>query len=156
MTIDYAHTPHATQQRQVKAKTIARWCYHHGVTAAAIEQITPELRRRVAGSVGVHPPTENPDTLGETWRVVVELLHQRTVWDQANRQDPPVAPIDCVPCLVGRCSNHRDGRGCEWCGQPLHPVNIREGYATHPACHQDRPLEEPRPVPAPDDPQLPL
>lgn len=144
MTIDYAHTPTATEKRRVKAKTLARWCYHRGVTAAALTSADSATRRRVAQRAGVLPPRECPGSaLAETWRLVVELLAQRHMWDEAHRRDAPAAPIQCLPCLlVSGCQLHRHGRACTACGLPLHRVIINDGYSTHPACE---------PIPAPRD-----
>lgn len=145
MTIDYAHTPTATEQRQVKAKTLARWCYHRGVTAVALTSADSATRRQLAQRAEVLPPRECPGPdLAETWQLVVELLIQRHMWDEAHRRDAPVAPIQCLPCLiVSGCQLHRHGRACTACGLPLHRVIINDGYSTHPACE---------PTPAPSDP----
>lgn len=136
MTIDYAHTPIATRQRAEKAKTVSRWCYHHGVTANLIAGTDHRGRRRLAQGAEVPPPQDAPEQLGETWQLVLELLAQRDVWDQAHQADPPVAPIDCLECLLEQgCESHRRGRACGVCRDPLHRVTLMEGYATHPTCH---------------------
>lgn len=144
MTIDFAHTPAATEQRAAKAKTLARWCYHRGVTAAAVTSADSATRRQLAQRAEVPPPRETQGQLAETWQLVVELLTQRHIWDEAHRADPPAAPIQCLPCLiVSGCQLHRHGRACTACGLPLHRVIIHAGYSTHPSCE---------PTPAPSDP----
>lgn len=141
MSIDYAHTPTANDRRQAKATAIARWCYRRGVTVKHLRATNAATRRRLALQINVPPPREQPgiNQLGETWELSIELLEQRTNWDNNHQLDPPAAPIDCLGCLLSDCPTHTTARTCISCGQVLHPVTVTEGYATHPTCHVSRP-----------------
>lgn len=137
MSIDYAHTPLAERQRREKAKTLARWCYEHGIDDRIL-RCPPVLRRKAARAAGVPPPHEPPGEVGETWHLVADLLARRGRWDREHGQMPPVA-ASCVACAIpsGNCQQHPDrapGTRCRVCGGQLHEVLLTEGQATHPTC----------------------
>lgn len=66
---DFANTAHAREQREAKAKAIARELY---------AELTPATRRELAKLAGVRPGSL------ETWSVVAQLLAARFTWDAAH------------------------------------------------------------------------
>ena len=70
-TSHYATNGHAEQMRQEKARTIATWCWAHGLDSARVAGLDDALRRRVARSAEVNPPSS-----WNTWAVVVTKLEQ--------------------------------------------------------------------------------
>lgn len=137
MSIDYAHTPVAERQRREKAKTLARWCYDHGVDGRIL-RCPAELRRKAARAAGVTPPHDPADGgAGATWTLVAELLARRVIWDHDHHVTPPRAAT-CLECALanGPCARHQ-AAACRICGSPLHPVFVEEGHDTHPSCDPD-------------------
>ena len=137
MSIDSAHTPTAERQRREKAKTLARWCYDHGVDGRIL-RATAELRRKAARAAGVPPPHESADgRAGDTWTLVAELLARRVIWDHEHHVTPP-RPAACLECAIGTtpCTRHQTA-ACRVCAGPLHAVFLEEGHDTHPTCDPD-------------------
>ena len=67
--VDYANNGVAVKDREVKARKIALWCWTHGVAPERVGELDDALRRRVARSAGVNPPST-----WDTWAVVVRKL----------------------------------------------------------------------------------
>lgn len=143
MSVDFAHTRTAQEQRAAKARTLARWCYDRGLIDSRILEADPKLRRQAARSASVVPPHEEPGQPGETWRLTVELLARKLEWDRAHGVASPT-PARCVACAVFEdwCEQHQP-RSCTVCGGQLHWVFLDEGSATHPSCDL---LEKPSPA----------
>lgn len=145
MSIDYAHTPIAEQQRAAKAQILARWCYSHGLLDDRILHATPQLRRASARSAGVTPPHENDDAPGETWQIVVELLTRKLAWDRDHCVTSP-RPARCLECAIrGDWCEQHEPRTCTVCSGPLAWVFLEEGSTTHPSCDldADHPAKQP-------------
>lgn len=81
--MDYAHTPTATTNRQVKALTLARLAWRYGVTADELDAMTPPVRRRFATLAEVNPPGPESDT----WPDASARLAR--MWSLADSPDAP-------------------------------------------------------------------
>lgn len=134
MSVDFAHTRSAQEQRAAKAKTLARWCYDRGLLDHRLLEVDPRHRRHAARSAGVAPPHEEAGQAGETWRLALELIARKLEWDLANGARSP-QPARCVVCAILEdwCDRHQP-RSCTVCGGQLHWVFLDEGSTTHPGC----------------------
>lgn len=85
--VDWRHTPAATMQRRLKARTLSRYAWERGLDADDIDRLDPTQLTHLARAVGVAPPSTN-----ETWDLVGELLRAMADWaerhpfDQAARR----------------------------------------------------------------------
>lgn len=86
MAVDFAHTSHAEGRRRTKAIHLARYLWDRGLTPADLLSLRAEQLRRLARTVGVHPPRS-----AETWYVTARLLEQKTRWAQAHSDHPAAA-----------------------------------------------------------------
>lgn len=136
----YAHGQLAQQQRQHKARQLARWCYDRGIGPAVSHQPPPVLRS-VAKQAGVSAPHHEPDGSSPTWTMVSELLTARAGWDRAHGQQAPAPPVQCIACTVLQqpCRQCADRVLCRGCGGRMDPVLIDERLELHPTCQAPAP-----------------
>ena len=118
----------------VMAKTLARWCYERGIDEqirqASALTLSTALEQALARQLEPHLATY-------VWALAAELLLRRRDWDRTHRITPPPAAA-CISCAVSPplCLRHGAPR-CRVCSGPMHPVNLADGFATHPTCeHQ--------------------
>jgi hypothetical protein len=133
--IDYAHTEYAEQQRTAKAKTLARWCYQHGIGPGVAEQ-PDSMLREIARLADVACPHRDPAGRWPTWEAVAQLLRARADWDAAHGVHPP-EPVRCIGCTVlstpcPPCAARF--ATCASCSTRMDPVLLAEGLAVHPSC----------------------
>lgn len=138
---DWAHTARAEEQRRRKAKVLARLCYSRGIDARVLEA-DQVLRRRLARTAEVNPPHEPADgSAGETWHLVVELLHARSEWDTRHDRRPP-PPASCLLCASTTPVPPRTSTPCRHlctvCDSVLHPTLAALGQSTHPTCEPEQ------------------
>jgi hypothetical protein len=86
--VDWARTATADQNRLAKAKTIASWCWQHGITPATITGWDQTARNRAARTAGVNPPGPG----SPTWGIVDGLLHRMADWAARHPDDPRATP----------------------------------------------------------------
>ncbi len=132
----YAHSPIARQQRELKARLLARWCYARGIGPAIARQPAPVLRA-AARQADVSLPHHDPDGASPTWLRAGELLHARAAWDRAHGRVPP-DHVRCIACAVlqqpcPHCAQLEPGR-CAGCGGQLDQVLVDERLDVHPTC----------------------
>lgn len=81
--VDYAATRQADANRTIKTRTLADWCWEHGITPADIATWPQPTRNRAARTAGVNPPSR----LSPTWALVQDLLAHMTTWAHQNPWD---------------------------------------------------------------------
>lgn len=120
------------EQLTTAAKTLARWCYRHGVDERVLGCGEQLLKAAVAQALGRPAPTHLEHAL---WEQVATLLRQRRDWDRDHQVTRP-PPAACLPCAVAvdECPNHAGGPRCRACGGQLHRIVVDEGFDTHPCC----------------------
>ena len=154
---DWAHTARAEQQRRRKAKVLARLCYSRGIDARVLEA-DQVLRRRLARTAEVNVPHEPNGGAGETWHLVVELLHARAEWDTRHGRRPP-PPASCLLCASTTPVPPRTSTPCHHlctvCDSVLHPTLAALGQSTHPTCEPEQKVPA-RPVGSTPGDEAPL
>lgn len=68
-TDPFSHGAHAVANRQLKARTLARWLWDRNISPAQVLGYSNKWRNKIARAAGVNPPS----TL-ETWTVAAELM----------------------------------------------------------------------------------
>ncbi|MCM6778260.1 hypothetical protein NDR87_32735 [Nocardia sp. CDC159] len=80
---DYAHTDHAAKGRADKARRLAAYAWHRGITGADLRSLPPATRRKLARSAATNPPGTD-----ETWHLVAELLDEKDAWAARHPNHP--------------------------------------------------------------------
>lgn len=95
--VDWARTATADTNRLAKARTLAAWCWQHGITAADVDRWDQKTRNRAARTTAVNPPTPG----SQTWQIVTGLLHRMAAWAARHPSDP-------------RATQHHAGARPDW------------------------------------------
>ncbi len=140
---DSARTARAERCRQEdEARTLARWCYSHGIGPAVGGQAPPILRA-AARRADVSPPHLGSAGHSATWGLVADLLTARAAWDRAHGQQPP-PHVACIACAIieatcPQCTpaSPTMGRTCPSCKYRLDPVLVAQGFDLHPTCDME-------------------
>lgn len=82
---DFAHTPVANENRQVKARAIAAWCWDRGVGAGELAGYDPKVLGKIGRAAGVAAPSP------ETASVAVDLLDTKEEWAERHPDAPAAA-----------------------------------------------------------------
>ncbi|MCX4097953.1 hypothetical protein [Nocardia sp. alder85J] len=80
---DWAHTGHASKERAEKARRLAGYLWHRGITGAELHEVPAATRRKLARAAGINPPSTD-----ETWTLVTNLLDEKDAWAQRNPNHP--------------------------------------------------------------------
>lgn len=124
---DFAHTKGAEQNRILKARKIARWCWDRGLTVSDVLSADDARRRAWARAALVTPPSTM-----ETWRAVNDAMNAQEGFAEDNPGHPSVK------------RPHLDERAA-WLGVLEEPTDVVEPQ------HQAQAAPEPEPLEAPVD-----
>ena len=107
---DYAHTDAAAGRRAEKARQLAAYVWHRGITATELLELPAARRRKLARAAQINPPGTD-----ETWHAVARLLAEKDAWVRRHPEHPaarrahadekilwvkpPVAPWDATVTL---------------------------------------------------------
>ncbi|MFD6157419.1 hypothetical protein ACFWF7_20940 [Nocardia sp. NPDC060256] len=82
---DYAHSDTAAKSRAEKARRLASYLWHLGVTGPELLAMPAATRRKLARAADTNPPSTE-----ETWVTVADLLAEKDDW-AARHPDHPAA-----------------------------------------------------------------
>ena len=91
---DFAKTPQAAQNRLWKAKRIAEWCWHNGVTSEAIDYAADAEWAKLCKLAVKRPASD------QTRRLVEALLVHKEAWAAAFPHDPDAKREPMYPGLA--------------------------------------------------------
>ncbi|WP_039796497.1 hypothetical protein [Nocardia araoensis] len=72
---DYAHNDAADKSRAEKARRLASYLWHRGITGSEVLAMPAPVRRKLARAAETNPPSTD-----ETWTVVARLLAEKDDW----------------------------------------------------------------------------
>lgn len=88
-TTDFAHSSLAQARRHSKALVLARFLWNRGITVVELTGFDAGQRRKLARAADVAPPSSD-----ETWKIVTELLNEKTAWAASHPDHPAAAQPD--------------------------------------------------------------
>ncbi|MFC9435940.1 hypothetical protein [Nocardia sp. NPDC057030] len=80
---DYAHSDTAAKSRAEKARRLAGYVWHLGITGPELLAMPPATRRKLARAADTNPPSTE-----ETWVTVADLLAEKDDWAARHPEHP--------------------------------------------------------------------
>ncbi|MER7450599.1 hypothetical protein ABTW96_09945 [Nocardia beijingensis] len=80
---DYAHSDAAAKSRAEKARRLATYLWHRGITESEVLAMPTPVRRKLARAAGTNPPSTD-----ETWTVAGRLLTEKDDWAARHPRHP--------------------------------------------------------------------